>query len=110
MSTKTKPPAHLSKAMQTWFAQITAEFVLEDHHVRLLVLACESWDRAASARRALKKHGMIFTDRFGQPRSRPENKIEHDGMIRFARLLRELGLDVDTPTTPQPPRIGGQQS
>lgn len=65
---------------------------LEPHHVRLLTLAAEAWDRKQQARRALVKHGTTYTDRFGQPRARPEIAIERDSCLAFARLVRELGL------------------
>jgi phage terminase small subunit len=82
------------------------EFVLESHHLHLLVLACEALDRAAQAREAIAEHGPVFVDRYGQPRARPEVQIERDSRIAFARLLRELALDVEGPSeSPRPPRI-----
>lgn len=84
-----------------------AGFELDAHHVRLLQLAAESWDRGQQAREALGKHGITFTDRFGAPHARPEVAIERDARIAFARLLRELALDVDPPADARPPRITG---
>jgi hypothetical protein len=72
--------------------------------LRLLTLAAEAWDRGEAARRAIAKHGMIYQDRFGQPRQRPECAIERDSRIGFARLLRELDLDVAPPDS-RPPAI-----
>ena len=97
MKDVTKPPKHLKAATRRWFKAVTAEYELEEHHRRLLTLAAESWDRCTEAREALKLHGLIFEDRFGQPRSRPEVQIERDSRISFARLLRELALDVEPP-------------
>lgn len=100
------PPAHLRPASAAWFASVVGEFALEDHHLHLLTLACESLDRAADAREALAKHGTTFVDRYGQPRARPEVAIARDSSIQFARLLRELGLDVEGPSeSPRPPRV-----
>ncbi|MFN7315261.1 MAG: P27 family phage terminase small subunit [Phycisphaerae bacterium] len=83
-----------------------SEFDLESHHLHLLAMACEALDRAAAAREAIAEHGPVFTDRYGQPRARPEVQIERDSRIAFARLLRELGLDVEGPVeSPRPPRI-----
>jgi phage terminase small subunit len=79
------------------------EYELEPHHVRLLTLAAEAWDRAAAAREVVDRDGMTFADRFGQPKPRPEIAIERDSRIGFARLLRELGLDVEKP--PEAPRM-----
>jgi hypothetical protein len=73
-----------------------------------LTLAAEAWDRAEQAREAIAQHGMTFMDRFGQPHARPEIAIERDNRIAFARLLRELALDVEAPDAPRPPSIGGR--
>lgn len=100
MSTSVKPPGHLRPATRRWFRQVGDSYSLEPHHLRLLQLAGEAWDRAEQAREALAEHGMIFTDRFGCPRSRPEIAIERDSRTAFARLLRELDLDVDPPPSP----------
>lgn len=101
-----KPPKHLTAATKRWWASVNSEYALEDHHRRLLTLAAESWDRCEQARKAIAKHGLTFDDRFGQPRSRPEIAIERDNRIGFARLLRELALDVDAPADDsRPPAI-----
>ena len=93
-----KPPSYLRVATQKWFTNVVTEYSLEEHHVRILTLACQAWDRVAQAREALTKHGMVYTDRFGQPHARPEIGVERDGRIAFARLIRELALDVDGPS------------
>jgi hypothetical protein len=87
---------------------VVADFDLDPHHLRLLRLACEAWDRGQEAREALAEHGSIYEDRFGQPRARPEVAIERDARISFARMLRELALDVDGPAEDgRPPRLTG---
>jgi len=106
--TQPRPPAHLATATKKWFANVVEEFELEPHHLRLLTLAAEAWDRGQQAREAIAKEGLTFTDKHGQPRARPEVSIERDSRIAFARLLRELALDVSTPADDcRPPRIGG---
>ena len=97
-----KPPKHLRAATSQWFAEIIAEYDLESHHIRLLMKACESWDRSEQAREGLLKHGLTFDDRFGSPHARPEIAIERDSRLAFARLIREIGLDVSTPTDSRP--------
>jgi phage terminase small subunit len=100
-----RPPKHLRPATRKWFAAVLEEFDLEDHHVRLLTLAGEAWDRGQAAREYIDANGMTFEDRFGQPKPRPEIAIERDSRIGFARLIRELALDgVDTPEAPRSPR------
>lgn len=97
-----RPPKHLREATSRWFEEVVAEYDLESHHVRLLIKACEANDRCEQAREALKKHGLTYTDRFGSPRARPEVAIERDNRIAFARLLRELGLDIAPPSDSRP--------
>jgi phage terminase small subunit len=91
------PPEHLSEATQRWWQAVVEDYDLEGHHLRLLQLAGEAWDRAQQAREALAEHGMTFEDRFGAPRARPEIAVERDSRLAFARLVRELDLDVDPP-------------
>lgn len=104
-----KAPSHLSEESRKWWQSIIAEYELESHHLRLLRLAAEAWDRCQQARRRLQKHGMTYDDRFGQPKSRPEVAIERDSRLAFARLVRELGFDVADPDQSRPPRAGGQK-
>ena len=99
-----RAPKHLRLATRRWWESVLADFDLEDHHVRLLTRAAEAWDRGEQAREAIAEHGLTFTDRFGSPRARPEVAVERDSRIGFARLLRELALDVDSPEAPRAPR------
>jgi phage terminase small subunit len=101
-----QPPKHLRPETARWWASVAEEYELEPHHLRLLTLAAEAWDRCQQAREILKKRGLTYNDRFGQPATRPEVAIERDSRIAFARLLRELDLDVSAPEESRPPRIG----
>jgi len=96
-------PKHLNPMTRRWFSAVTRLYELEEHHLRLLTLAGEAWDRCAAARQAIAEHGMVFCDRYGAPRPRPEVQIERDSRIAFARLLRELDLDVAPPVEPRRP-------
>ncbi len=99
-------PPHLANETREWWVAVATEYQLESHHRRLLTLACESWDRGVQAREALAANGTTYTDRWGQPRARPEVAIERDARIGFARLVRELALDIEPPDdTGRPPRI-----
>jgi len=92
-----RAPKHLRKSTAEWFRSVAKSYELEPHHVRLLQLAAEAWDRVEEAREALAEHGLTFEDRFGQPHARPEVAVERDSRLAFARLLRELDLDADPP-------------
>ena len=101
-----QPPAHLTAKTRRWFASVCNEFELEEHHLRLLELACEAWDRCQAARAVIDKEGMIYVDRFDAPRARPEIVIERDCRLAFARLVRELDLDLAPPVdASRPPAL-----
>ena len=94
------PPAHLRKETAAWWSYVRTNWSLDEHHERLLTLAAEAWDRAAAARAALDSYGLVYEDRFGAPRTRPEVAVERDSRIGFARLLRDLNLDEEPPSSP----------
>ncbi len=107
---KTKPaktppaPPHLTAEASAWWETTVESFDLDEHHLRLLRLACEAWDRGQAARLVLAEKGLTYTDRFNQPKARPEVAIERDSRTAFARLLREVGLDAaGEPEAPRPP-------
>lgn len=99
------PPKHLSPESAAWFTRTVKEYEFEEHHLKLLTLACESWDRAVQARKGIEKNGLTFVDRHGSPKPIPEIAIEKDSRIAFARLVRELGLDIAPPAETRPPSL-----
>lgn len=103
--TTIKPPSHLRAETQRWWQGVNDEYVLEPHHLKLLSLAAESWDRATLAREAIAKHGLVYTDRFGSPRKRPEVSVAESATIAFARLCRELDLNEDSAPDNRPPAL-----
>jgi phage terminase small subunit len=107
---ESKAPAHLRPATKAWWASVVADYEFEPHHIRLLTLAGEAWDMGELAQKGLKKaDSLVFFDRFGSPHARPEVAIARDSRIAFARLLRELALDVEPPKSPgRPPGLGGR--
>lgn len=110
MTDKTlNPPKHLRVATKQWWRTIVENFVLENHHVLILTKAAEAFDRAEQAREVLAKEGLTYVDRFGQPRARPETTIERDSRSSFAKLLRELGLDVEPADPNRMPDIRGKR-
>jgi phage terminase small subunit len=97
------PTKHLRPETNKWFSSVLEEYELEEHHIKLLTLACENWDRATLAREAIATHGLTYTDRFSSPRKSPEVSIAEAATIAFARLTRELDLDCGPPATAPPP-------
>jgi P27 family predicted phage terminase small subunit len=85
---------------------VVADWQLEDHHMRLLTSACEAWDRCAEARELIARDGLVTTTARGGVRAHPAVAIERDARLAFARLLRELDLDVSPPAeTRRPPAL-----
>ena len=90
-------PLHLKPSTRRWWASVVREYALEGHHVRLLTLAAEAWDRCQEARERIEQDGAYVVDRFGQLKPHAAIGVEHASRVGFARLLRELDLDVDGP-------------
>jgi P27 family predicted phage terminase small subunit len=98
-----QPPDHLSPSAQQWWRTVVEQYVLQEHHLRLLQLACEAWDRAQQARGQLAEEGLTVTGREGGLRPHPCVAIERDSRLAVARLVRELDLDTEPPV---PERVG----
>ena len=92
-----KPPKHLSKPSKKFFKKIFEEYELEDHHIKLLILACESLDKITKARKSIDKTSLIYTDRFGRPKIHPLAKIEIDNKAIFIKLIKAMELGVELP-------------
>lgn len=75
-----------------WWHEVAAKYELEAHHVKLLRLACEAWDRGQAAREQVVGEGITVEGRFG-PRTHPAVAVERDARAAFAQLIVQLGLD-----------------
>ncbi len=100
-----QPPAHLTEASATWWRSVTADFDLEPHHIRLLTLAAEAYDRCQEARAAIGRDGLTMKAGDGSLKAHPCVAIERDSRLAFARLLRELDLDATIPSERRPPAL-----
>jgi hypothetical protein len=76
---------------------VVRDYDLEEHHLRLLQLAGEAWDRGQQARSELLRDGLTVITEAGGRKAHPCVAIERDSRIAFARLIRELDLDVEAP-------------
>lgn len=103
MSEKPKAPRHLKAATRRWFDAVVADWELEAHHVRLLTLACEAWDRCQQAREQIAREGLTTSTREGNHKLHPAVRVEDAARIAFARLVRELDLDVAPPAEQKRP-------
>jgi phage terminase small subunit len=90
------PPKHLAAATRAWWKSVVEDYSLEQHHLRLLQLAGEAWDRGQQARRVLTTDGLTTRTETGL-KAHPCIAIERDSRLAFARLIRELDLDTEPP-------------
>jgi phage terminase small subunit len=60
-------------------------------------MACVAWDRHEEARSILARDGLVTDTKAGGARCHPAVRIESDCRLQFARLLRELDLDLEAP-------------
>jgi hypothetical protein len=101
-----KYPKSLKEKGKKFYKKILSEYVFENsHHFQFLEQAAVCLDRIYEAGKLLENEGRIVKDRFGQPREHPAAKMERDNKILFARLLRELGLDLAKAEAPRPPTL-----
>ena len=103
-------PQHLQKDTRKFWRTILKNYDLEEHHKKILTLACKAWDRSEEARKKLDEKGVTYIDRFEQPKSRPEVDIERKSRNDFRLLMRELGLDIEIQEEPgRMPRVKGKR-
>jgi phage terminase small subunit len=103
---KPKSPAHLKAATRRWWTAVASRWELEEHHLRLLTRAAECWDRGEQARKQIDREGLTTPTREGGAKLHPAVRVESDCRLAFARLIRELDLDLDPPVeTKRPPML-----
>ena len=103
---KPRAPKHLKPGTQRWWRAVVTDWQLEEHHIRLLTRAAETWDRGEQARELVDREGLTVQTREGGSKLHPAVRVESDCRLAFARLIRELDLDLDPPTeASRPPRL-----
>jgi len=86
----------LSTEAQQWHDKIRIEFQITDQAGLLLLrTAAESFDEMRTAQQAMAETGSIYTDRFGQPKPHPAQKIVSTCRNDMLKTLRELGLETE---------------
>lgn len=106
--TRPEPPRHLSSESRALWKHFHEQIEFEPWERKTLRLALEALDRASAARRAIKRLGMTYDDRFGQPHARPEVAIERDARQAWVRLMSALDLPTDEAPSKQPTTLRGQ--
>ena len=103
---KTKTPSGLGAAGKKFYKQIVEAYVEFEsaHDVSRLIMACGCLDKISADEKIIKLEGRYIEDRFHQKREHPAAKAIRDNTIVFCRIIRELGLDINTPGDSRPPR------
>jgi phage terminase small subunit len=99
-------PKNLKETGRTFFKKVQAEYVFEDtHDVERLSQAAACLDEIVFAQRELEKDGRFFKTKSGIIREHPALKAVRDFRTLFVRIIRELGLDLETAEPLRPPSI-----
>lgn len=106
MSDELKPPKGLRPETRRWWLRVVDSWELEAHHIRLLTSAARAWDEGEKAAALVKRDGLLVTMPSGIQRAHPAVRIANEARALYARLLRELDLDIDAPATAaRPPAL-----
>jgi hypothetical protein len=103
-TTTPTPPKHLTGRYRAWWVSVVSTWQIDAPALEVLTLAADALRRCDDARDVLDEHGTTFVDRFGSPRARPEVAVERDSRLAYARLIRELNLDLDVAEPARLPR------
>lgn len=88
------PPSHLSRRSKRWWRSVIEAYDLEPHHLAILTAAAEAWDRKEEARLIIAEEGVVIREGSGLPPvAHPAVQVEDVAAMRFANLVREIGLD-----------------
>jgi hypothetical protein len=91
-----KPPKGLRLASRRLWKATIAAYECEPHHLTILEAACRELDRAERAEEMIcVDGGEYLSDRYGSPKAHPALAVARSSRLAAARLLRELGLDLD---------------
>lgn len=89
-------PENLTKAAAAWWQKLVAEYDLSDPAgLLLLQAALECFDRVKACQRAVKREGMTFRDKAGQPKPHPLLTTERDSRAAMLANLKALNLDIE---------------
>jgi phage terminase small subunit len=98
---KPTPPEHLSARSRRLWTTTLDTYDLEPTEVETLRMALEARDRAEQARKALRREGLTYQDRFGAPHAHPAVAIERDSRAAWLRLTGALDLPLEDDDAPK---------
>ena len=78
MAEAVKPLKGLKAATRRWFVDVCTRWVLEEHHVKLLVVAARAFDEAEAAASIIRRDGIVLETRTGFRRPHPAIRIHNE--------------------------------
>jgi len=105
---KINTPKTLKASGRKFWRQITSYFQIEEpQDLKRLEEACLCIDNITEARKSREGKDPFYSDRGGMPKVHPSFKVESDNRTLLIRILREMGLDLESADAPRPPLPGG---
>lgn len=87
---------NLSTEAKNWHDELAKAYQIEDVAGKLLLQsAMESFDRMRDAQVMIKKHGVVYLDRYQQPKPNPACSVERDQRSQMLACLKALNLDIE---------------
>jgi len=109
--TRPRAPAGLTAAARRLWAEVLAEYVLEEHEVGLLREMCRTQAALDRLDQVVRRDGPLVEDRFGETRTHPALVEARQLRIAYARLSAALrlpaGEEGDQQATRRPQRRSG---
>jgi hypothetical protein len=103
-------PSHVSRPSRAWLEHLLDDYEWTPSEWRLCVLAAETHDRAATARRTLDREGLTVETARGGIRPHPCAIIARDATTLFSKLLAQLGIDQSDDDVEPGPKIDRRYS
>lgn len=92
--------ADLSDEAANWLQFLEVRFDLEPHERMLATQAAQVWDEISEVKAVIAKEGFTTKTTRGGRKSNPATAVLRDLRLLFAKLVKQLDLDVELPPIP----------
>ncbi|MBC8183270.1 P27 family phage terminase small subunit [candidate division KSB1 bacterium] len=79
-----------------WIANLIKEWSENDAATRAIIQLGSSWDTHVAAEALIRKEGVTTETKEGTIKTHPAVRISQTAMDNYKRLLKFLGIEVDT--------------
>ena len=100
---KIKTPKFGKDGNRFWRTVLSEYELTLAHDLERLTMASKCLDNLADAEKRIKKDGLFLLNRYGNVIEHPAMKTIKDMRLLFVKIIREMGLDLDTVES-RPPR------